>query len=250
MIEMPNCRAWVGEGMSTGRPRRRISPPSRWCTPPRMRISVDFPAPFSPTSAWTSPARTSNRTSCRACTPGKALRIPRISSCGAATALRRSPHSSERHPTMEDNVGVGRLLAGAYDRPHVVEYFLEPLVGDVLEPDAGQQSRERGVHLRAAPAHLLRHDGALDLQLSEHRLDGLQEARHAGHQGEVDARNVGGDRKAAVARGAPGRPATGVRFDWMESVQALPLDVFWERAKVVLEPFRGGDGKLRHHRPR
>src|SRR5712692_7573423 len=33
----------------------------RW-TPPRMRISVDLPAPFSPTTAWISPNATSKST--------------------------------------------------------------------------------------------------------------------------------------------------------------------------------------------
>src|SRR5260221_11805029 len=33
----------------------------RW-TPPRMRISVDLPAPFSPTAAWISPNATSKST--------------------------------------------------------------------------------------------------------------------------------------------------------------------------------------------
>ena len=39
-------------------------------------ISVDLPAPFSPTRAWTSPARRSNETPFKACTPANALLIP------------------------------------------------------------------------------------------------------------------------------------------------------------------------------
>ena len=38
------------------RRRRGSSPRSGRCTPPRMRISVDLPAPFSPTMAWISPS--------------------------------------------------------------------------------------------------------------------------------------------------------------------------------------------------
>src|SRR6185503_16527395 len=44
-----------------------------------MFISVDLPAPFSPSSACTSPRRTSRDTSSLATTPGNSLRIPRIS---------------------------------------------------------------------------------------------------------------------------------------------------------------------------
>jgi hypothetical protein len=40
---------------------------------------VDLPAPFSPTSAWISPALTVRLTSSRALTPGNVLVIPRIS---------------------------------------------------------------------------------------------------------------------------------------------------------------------------
>ena len=50
-------------------------------------ISVDLPAPFSPTSACTSPARTSNETSDSACTPGKDLLMPRTSRSGAAAPV-------------------------------------------------------------------------------------------------------------------------------------------------------------------
>ena len=45
-------------------------PDSGTVEPAATAISVDFPAPFSPTSACTSPARTSNVTPRRATTPG------------------------------------------------------------------------------------------------------------------------------------------------------------------------------------
>ena len=50
-------------------------------------ISVDLPAPLSPTSAMTSPARTSKSTSVSASTEPKLLRIPRASSIGVAEAV-------------------------------------------------------------------------------------------------------------------------------------------------------------------
>ncbi len=50
-------------------------------------ISVDLPAPLSPTSAITSPARTSKSTSVSASTEPKLLRMPRASSIGVAEAV-------------------------------------------------------------------------------------------------------------------------------------------------------------------
>lgn len=43
-------------------PSTRISPSSGWMIPAAMRISVDLPAPFSPTRAWISPGRTAKST--------------------------------------------------------------------------------------------------------------------------------------------------------------------------------------------
>src|SRR2546428_4223599 len=50
-------------------------------------MSVDLPAPFSPTSACTSPARSSKRQSLRACTPGKSFEM-------AVISTRRPPAAS------------------------------------------------------------------------------------------------------------------------------------------------------------
>src|SRR3954470_5453970 len=59
-------------------------PASRGNTPVITLISVDLPAPFSPSSAWTSPARSVKSTSCNARTAPKLLLIPRTSSSEAA----------------------------------------------------------------------------------------------------------------------------------------------------------------------
>src|SRR5437764_914003 len=50
-------------------------------------ISVDFPAPLSPTSAITSPSRTSKSTSARAWTEPNDFEIPRSSRIGAAALM-------------------------------------------------------------------------------------------------------------------------------------------------------------------
>ena len=50
-------------------------------------MSVDLPAPFSPISACTLPARTLTLTSSRALTPGKLLEMPRISTMLTLSAM-------------------------------------------------------------------------------------------------------------------------------------------------------------------
>ena len=50
-----------------------------------MFIRVVLPAPFSPSSAWISPGRTSRSIASLATTPGYRFVIPRISSAGART---------------------------------------------------------------------------------------------------------------------------------------------------------------------
>ena len=57
-------------------PRSCTSPPSARSTPEMTLTRVDLPAPFSPSSACTSPGWTSKLTSCRACTPANALLRP------------------------------------------------------------------------------------------------------------------------------------------------------------------------------
>src|SRR3990170_2921462 len=76
----PSLRASAGE------PRRRRCPPistapsSGWTKPLAIPSNVDFPDPFSPTSAWISPARQSTLTSRSACTAPNAFDTPRSDS--------------------------------------------------------------------------------------------------------------------------------------------------------------------------
>src|SRR6266851_5178367 len=55
--------------------------------PPRMFISVDFPAPLTPTTPTISPAFASNETSSSARTPGNVFDIPDIVSFVAPLAI-------------------------------------------------------------------------------------------------------------------------------------------------------------------
>ena len=59
---IPSSCARAGEVISTGWPFRTISPLSGRRMPSMMFISVDFPAPFSPAMACTSPRRSSKST--------------------------------------------------------------------------------------------------------------------------------------------------------------------------------------------
>src|ERR1700733_7880783 len=61
-MPIPRLIAAEGEEISTGSPSIRISPASGLYRPYRTDISVDLPAPFSPSSACTSPGATSKST--------------------------------------------------------------------------------------------------------------------------------------------------------------------------------------------
>src|SRR5918999_240160 len=63
---IPRFRASMGESIVTSSPSRRIWPSSGWWTPLRHLMSVDLPAPLSPSSARISPSRNSRLTSSRA----------------------------------------------------------------------------------------------------------------------------------------------------------------------------------------
>ena len=74
--------ASAGDEMCVGSPSKRTSPASNGKIPAMHLIIVDLPAPLSPTSAVTSPARATRSTPRSACTAPKFLRPPRTSSVG------------------------------------------------------------------------------------------------------------------------------------------------------------------------
>ena len=65
-----------GPWITVGSPSSRMVPLSGWWTPARILTSVLLPAPFSPTSAWTSPARRSSDTSSSAWVAANRLEMP------------------------------------------------------------------------------------------------------------------------------------------------------------------------------
>src|SRR5437588_234059 len=78
--------------MWTTSPSKAISPESMAWMPATHLISVDLPAPLSPTSAITSPFRTSKSTSVSACTEPKDFETPRSSRSGVSVTGRVSYH--------------------------------------------------------------------------------------------------------------------------------------------------------------
>ncbi len=58
MVAMPAACAWCGLSKVTSWPSMRMVPVSGLWTPEMTLMSVDLPAPFSPTRAWISPAAT------------------------------------------------------------------------------------------------------------------------------------------------------------------------------------------------
>src|SRR5919198_503138 len=92
---MPASRASRGEWNSTGRPWREISPSSGRYSPVRMFESVLLPAPFSPSSACTSPSAASKSTRSFATTPGNRFVIPRRATAGRLELIAGGEESGE-----------------------------------------------------------------------------------------------------------------------------------------------------------
>ena len=81
-IAIPRPCAVAGVRLSTSLPSKTIVPLSGAVAPEATFINVDFPAPFSPSRACTSPGRTSNETSLSAAMAPKCFVMPSIDSVG------------------------------------------------------------------------------------------------------------------------------------------------------------------------
>ena len=84
-VAIPASVASLGERKCTGLPCQMISPPLGSQMPAIVLISVDLPAPLSPTSAVTCPAGISRLMSVSACTGPKFFPMPRSRSSGSAS---------------------------------------------------------------------------------------------------------------------------------------------------------------------
>src|SRR5262245_20494931 len=90
---MPSACASRGDPIAALRPSMAMAPASRAYAPFRVVTSVDLPAPLSPSSTCTSPARRSKSTPASATTPGNVLRMPRMASTGARSIRKQMNRS-------------------------------------------------------------------------------------------------------------------------------------------------------------
>src|SRR5438445_4973305 len=181
-IPMPRAMASRGPLMRAGLPLTTISPESACTRPYRMFISVDLPAPFSPTRAWISPARTVRSTWSLAITPGQAFVIPRRSSASfsESCALIRSPGHTGRH---QPQVGCSGLRPRQHDQGEDVRQHAEQVLRYV-------DDRVGVVDRLAEPEDQARDEGADRRPLAEdHRRqrDVASAVGHVRHEGVRDA---------------------------------------------------------------
>src|SRR5215207_3242517 len=101
MAATPSAFATRGELLATVLPSIRSSPPSGSTAPVMILMRVDLPAPFSPMSACTSPARSSSEALLSACTPAYDFRM---------SVARRSGTSAIALPLDDDDVEFGRAV--------------------------------------------------------------------------------------------------------------------------------------------
>src|SRR5260370_28711638 len=98
-MPMPLRAASRAERRRSGLASRLSVPLSGDCVPDRMRISVDFPAPFSPIRPTTSLAPIATLTSRSACTPAKDLDMD------LAASMARLFHDPEAKPVQRQGYG-------------------------------------------------------------------------------------------------------------------------------------------------
>src|SRR5207244_2310380 len=84
---IPSRRASGGSSARSVRPATSSVPASGACAPVAIRISVLLPAPFSPTSACTSPGSSSKSTRWSACTAPNDLLTPAKRRSGATRGI-------------------------------------------------------------------------------------------------------------------------------------------------------------------
>ena len=110
----PRSRASRAVRGRKGSPASSMTPASGAVTPERIPTSVLFPAPFSPTSAWTRPGASESSTSVSAWVAPKRLSIPVARRRGAGVSvIGRSPGASGRPRSAISSTSDPRRVAAA-----------------------------------------------------------------------------------------------------------------------------------------
>src|SRR5215208_1822161 len=124
-------------------------------------MRVDFPAPFSPSSAWISPRLSSNPIALLATSEPKRLVIPRSSRAGAAPDIGSVVTAGLRLLDLGRDVGDLAVLDLLH---HLVDLLLvlRALRGDLAEADAAGLDVEHGVRAALEGAVLDRLDRVVD----------------------------------------------------------------------------------------
>src|SRR5947199_1825795 len=207
MVTMPAAIASRGLAKSRSSPPTRMTPRSGRCTPPRMRIKVDLPAPFSPTTAWISPNATAKSTPSSAMVAPNRLLTPSALAAGWVIASTRHEwhlHLRVAQPAMLDDhivvechravphgdivMSLGRALAAALRVGAGREQKIsgKAACGGVMALGVGAGKRDRvpaplGVE---SPAEM--RDG-VTVEFIRARLDALEPVAHElGIEGALD----------------------------------------------------------------
>ena len=125
-MPIPSSSATRGEEISVSTPSIEIVPASGRFSPERIPISVDFPAPFSPSRQCTSPRRSVRSIRSFASTPGNPFVIPASSTIGVsvgALTLVGSVCCKSGPPAVEKKTTAG----GVRDRmDYLISLFTSP----------------------------------------------------------------------------------------------------------------------------
>src|ERR1700730_13484602 len=193
---MPSAWARLGEAASRGLPPISTVPELAAIAPAAIAINVDFPAPFSPKRACTSPSETSRDTSSRATTPGKVLETPfrpRTARAVIGTALFSFAVSFQIfRRELRGNVGVRRLFRIASRHLAGERIFIDRQTVDVRlvvwQPLRGGNGLARG---DAAKPRSCRHRAKLKLCITPFHLGIVAGELIALQQSEGNHRAVG-----------------------------------------------------------
>src|ERR1700722_3576830 len=139
MVTMPRRCASCGEAMVTFSPPNSMVPRSGCCAPERILISVDLPAPFSPSRAWISPERTSKPASSSAWTPGNRLLISDMRSSGSVIEWPRATGERGRWRRLKpSDCAKDQNLVSC---PRRLFHFVQPL--GLIQVFAGDRNRSK-----------------------------------------------------------------------------------------------------------